>query len=225
MGQGYFVTGTDTGVGKTLVSCAMLRAFAANGKSTVGMKPVAAGSEGGRWSDVDSLVSASSVRAPAKLVNPYAFEPAIAPHISAELAGVRIEIDVISRAYSELARRAEVVIVEGVGGFLVPLNARDTAADLARCLGLPVVLVVGMRLGCLNHALLTRAQIDACGLRCAGWVANTIVPDMPQVDANIRALEDRLGSPLLGAVPFQRDPGPEGVSRLLRLENLIEATA
>lgn len=225
MGQGFFVTGTDTGVGKTLVSCALLRAFAASGKSTVGMKPVAAGSEGGRWSDVDALMSASSVRAPANLVNPYAFEPAIAPHIAAELAGARIEIDVVVRAYGELERRAEMVIVEGVGGFLVPLNARDTAADLARRLGLPVVLVVGMRLGCLNHALLTRAQIDACGLRCAGWVANAVVPDMPQLDANVRALADRLGCPLLGVVPFQRAPGPEGVSRLLRLGNLIEATA
>jgi dethiobiotin synthetase len=225
VGQGFFVTGTDTGVGKTLVSCALLRAFAASGRSTVGMKPVAAGSERGRWPDVDALVSASSVRAPAKFVNPYAFEPAIAPHIAAALAGTRIDIDAIARAYGELARCAEVAIVEGVGGFLVPLNAHDTAADLARRLRLPVVLVVGMRLGCLNHALLTRAQIDACGLRCAGWVANGIASGMPQLDANIHALEDRLDCPLLGAVPFQRDPEPEGVSRLLDLERLIEATA
>lgn len=225
MGQGFFVTGTDTGVGKTLVSCALLRAFTVSGRSTVGMKPVAAGSEGGRWPDVDALVSASSVRAPAKFVNPYAFEPALAPHIAAELVGARIEIEVIVRAYGELARCAEVAIVEGVGGFLVPLNAHDTTADLARRLRLPVVLVVGMRLGCLNHALLTRAQIDACGLRCAGWVANGIASDMAQLDANIHALEDRLDCPLLGTVPFQRDPEPEGVSHLLRLENLIEATA
>jgi dethiobiotin synthetase len=165
------------------------------------------------------------VRAPVNLANSYAFAPAIAPHIAADLAGVRIEIETIGRAYEELRRRAEVVVVEGVGGFLVPLNSRDTGADLARRLALPVVLVVGMRLGCLNHALLTRAQIQARGLRCAGWVGNCIARDMPHLDANIRALEERLDCPLLGAVPFLRDPRPESVARLLDLETLIEATA
>lgn len=223
MAQGFFVTGTDTGVGKTLVACALLRSFAGAGKSALGMKPVAAGSEAGHWPDVEALADASTVRAPVDLANPYAFEPAIAPHIAAELAGVRIEIETIARAYEDLRRRAEVIVVEGVGGFLVPLNAADTASDLARRLALPVVLVVGMRLGCLNHALLTRAQIETCGLRCAGWVANCIVPDMPQLDANIRALEERLDCPRLGTVPFQRDPRPEGVARLLTLETLIEA--
>jgi dethiobiotin synthetase len=225
VGQGFFVTGTDSGVGKTLVACALLRAFADAGKSAVGMKPVSAGSESGRWADVEALAGASSVRAPANLANSYAFAPAIAPHIAADLAGVRIEIETIGRAYEELCRRAEVVVVEGVGGFLVPLNSRDTGADLARRLALPVVLVVGMRLGCLNHALLTRAQIQAGGLRCAGWVGNCIAHDMPHLDANIRALEERLDCPLLGAVPFLRDPRPESVARLLDLETLIEATA
>lgn len=224
MSQGFFVTGTDTGVGKTLVACALLRAFAGAGKSAVGMKPVAAGSEAGLWADVEALASASSVRAPTSLANPYAFEPAIAPHIAADLAGVRIEVETIVRAYEELRRRAEIVVVEGVGGFLVPLNARDTGADLASRLALPVVLVVGMRLGCLNHALLTRAQIETCGLRCAGWVANCIVPDMPHLNANIRALEEQLDCPRLGTVPFQRDPRPEILARLLALETLIEAT-
>jgi dethiobiotin synthetase len=224
MGQGFFVTGTDTGVGKTLVACALLRAFARAGKSAVGMKPVAAGSEGGRWPDVQALAGASAVRAPVDLANPYAFEPAIAPHIAADRAGVRIEIETIARAYEDLRRRAEVVVVEGIGGFLVPLNARDTGSDLARRLALPVVLVVGMRLGCLNHALLTRAQIETCGLRCAGWVANCIVPDMPHLDANIRALEERLDCQRLGTVPFQPDPRPESVARFLALEILIEAT-
>lgn len=224
MAQGFFVTGTDTGVGKTLVACALLQIFAGAGKSAVGMKPVAAGSEAGHWSDVEALAGASAVRAPADLANLYAFEPAIAPHIAADLAGVRIEIETIARAFEDLRRCAEVIVVEGIGGFLVPLNATDTGADLARRLALPVVLVVGMRLGCLNHALLTRAQIGACGLRCAGWVANCIVPDMPQLDANIRALEQRLGCPRLGTVPFQRDPGPGSVARFLALETLIEAT-
>jgi dethiobiotin synthetase len=223
--SGLFVTGTDTGVGKTLVACALLHALASTGRSVTGMKPVAAGGEGGRWADVDALLEASTVRAPAKLVNPYAFEPAIAPHIAAELSGVKIEIETIARAYGELSRRAEIVVVEGVGGFLVPLGPRDTAADLARRLGLPVVLVVGMRLGCLNHALLTRRQIAASGLRCAGWVANSIVPDMPQREANIRALEERLESPLLGVLPFVRDPRPRDAAQLLALEPLTEAMA
>ena len=223
--RGYFVTGTDTGVGKTLVACALLRALAASGKSVIGMKPVAAGSEAGRWADVDALAGASSVAAPAKLVNPYPFDPAIAPHIAAANAGVRIDIETIARAYEELSRRAQIVVVEGVGGFLVPLNEGDTAADLARRLALPVVLVVGMRLGCLNHALLTSAQIEAAGLRCAGWVANCIAPNMEQLSANIDSLRDRLDFPLLGVVPFQRNPVPARSAGLLSLDSLAEAQA
>lgn len=225
MPRGYFVTGTDTGVGKTLVACALLRALAATGKAVIGMKPVAAGSEGGRWMDVDALAAASSVTAPAKLVNPYAFEAPVAPHIAAAIAGARIDVETVARAHEELLRRAQVVVVEGVGGFLVPLNERDTVADLARRLALPVVLVVGMRLGCLNHALLTSAQIEAADLRCAGWVANCIAPDMEQLNANIDSLKERLDFPLLGVVPFQRDPVPARIARLLSLDSLAEARA
>ena len=225
MGQGYFVTGTDTGVGKTLIACALLRAFARTGKSVVGMKPVAAGREGGRWADVEALAHASTVSARAQIVNPYALEPAIAPHIAAELAGLEIGLEPIAHAYEELSRLADVVVVEGVGGFLVPLNAAQTGADLAMRLGLPMVLVVGMRLGCLNHALLTRRQLEASGLRCAGWVANCIFPDMPHLDGNIRALEQRLDCPLLGVVPFLREPTPAGVAGLLSFDALIESAA
>lgn len=225
MPRGFFVTGTDTGVGKTLVACALLRALASNGRSVIGMKPVAAGSDGGRWPDVDALAGASSVSAPAKLVNPYAFEPAIAPHIAAAIAGTRIDVDAIARAYDELSRRAQIVVVEGVGGFVVPLNERETTADLAQRLALPVVLVVGMRLGCLNHALLTSSRIEAAGLRCAGWVANCIVPDMAHLNANIDALKQRLGCPLMGVVPFERDPAAARVARLLAVESLAEAPA
>ncbi len=225
MGQGYFVTGTDTGVGKTLIACALLRAFARTGKSVVGMKPVAAGREGGRWADVEALAHASTVSARAQIVNPYALEPAIAPHIAAELAGLEIGLEPIAHAYEELSRLADVVVVEGVGGFLVPLNAAQTGADLAMRLGLPMVLVVGMRLGCLNHALLTRRQLEASGLRCAGWVANCIFPDMPHLGGNIRALEQRLDCPLLGVVPFLREPTPAGVAGLLSFDALIESAA
>ena len=225
MGQGYFITGTDTGVGKTLIACALLRAFARTGKSVVGMKPVAAGREGGRWADVEALANASTVRARARIANPYAFKPAIAPHIAAELEGIEIDLEIIASAHDELLRLADIIVVEGAGGFLVPLNATQTGADLATRLGLPMVLVVGMRLGCLNHALLTRRQIEACGLRCAGWVANCIFPDMPHLDGNIRALEQRLDCPLLGVVPFLREPTAAGVAGLLSFDALIESAA
>jgi len=223
--RGFFVTGTDTGVGKTLVACALLTAFAQAGKSVAGMKPVAAGREAGRWADVEALAQASTVSASPRIVNPYAFEPAIAPHIAAQMAGVEIKLEPIARAYEELSRLADVIVVEGAGGFLVPLNATQTGAELAKRLGLPIVLVVGMRLGCLNHALLTRRQVEAAGLSCAGWVANCILPDMPHLDHNIRALEQRLACPLLGVVPFLREPTPAGVAGLLSFDALIESAA
>ncbi len=225
MARGFFVTGTDTGVGKTLIACALLQGFAAAGRTVVGMKPVAAGCERGRSADVEALRRASTVPVEPGLANSYAFEPAIAPHIAAERAGGRIDVERIVKAYAELARRAEVVIVEGVGGFLVPLNERETSADLAARLGLPVVLVVGMRLGCLNHALLTRRQIDASGLRCAGWVANCAFPGFAELQANIRALEARLGSPLLGAVPHLPGADPLPAAEFLSLGPLAEASA
>jgi dethiobiotin synthetase len=223
--QGVFVTGTDTGVGKTMVACALLRAFAAAGRPAVGMKPVAAGLDKGRSADVEALRQESAIQAPAKLVNPFAFEPPIAPHIAAALAGVEINIEAIAAACSELSRLAEVVVVEGVGGFLVPLNARQTGADLAQRLGFPVLLVVGMRLGCLNHALLTRRMIDSQGLRCAGWVANCIDGNMDRVGENIRALDERLACPKLGVVPFMRDPTPEDVARHLDFQPLLAGTS
>jgi dethiobiotin synthetase len=201
--QGFFVTGTDTGVGKTLVSCALLHAYAAQGLRTVGMKPVAAGCDtAGDNEDVTALMAAASIAAPAALVNPYRFAPPIAPHLAAAEAGVDITLTRIADAYSALATLADVVIVEGVGGFCVPLNARESTADLAVRLGLPVILVVGLRLGCLNHALLTAEAVCARGLTLAGWVANAIDPAMAQVEANVRALQDRLGARLVARLPF-----------------------
>jgi dethiobiotin synthetase len=221
MASGLFVTGTDTGVGKTLIACALLQAITSAGRSSVGMKPVAAGREGGRFHDVEALVAAGSVRAPGNLVNPYAFEPPIAPHIAARQAGVAIDIVTIVHAYEALSRLADVVVVEGAGGFMIPLNAGQTSADLARELGLPVVLVVGMRLGCLNHALLTQQAIADCGLVCAGWVANCILPDMPFLEDNIGALDERIASPLLGIVPNQRDATPRQAAQHLAIAPLL----
>jgi dethiobiotin synthetase len=221
MKQGIFVTGTDTGVGKTLISCALLHGYAASGKVVVGMKPVAAGCEPGpeglHCDDVARLRQASSVRAPRELVSPYAFEPPIAPHLGAEEAGVVIELEHIRRAYRALAELADVVVVEGVGGFRVPLNLHQDSADLASLLALPVVLVVGMRLGCLNHALLAAEAIAVRGLPLAGWVANRIDPEMSRFDASLDALQQRLGAPLLGVVPHEARPEPASVARNLLL--------
>ena len=204
--HGFFVTGTDTGVGKTLVACALLRAFAASGLRTVGMKPVAAGAQlhGARLvnEDVVALKAASSVAAPDELVNPYCFAPPIAPHIAAAQAGVAIDLERVRSAYRSLSQIADCVIVEGAGGFYVPLGPQVGTADLARALDLPVVMTVGLRLGCLNHALLTAEAVRACGLVLAGWVANEIVPDMPSASANVAALEERLNAPLIARIGF-----------------------
>jgi dethiobiotin synthetase len=215
----YFVTGTDTGVGKTLVSCALLHAFAVRGLRVVGMKPVACGSDDdGHNEDVRQLRTAGNVPASHGQISPYNFIPAIAPHIAARNAGVRIEFARIRNSYNELAAQADVVIIEGVGGFRVPLNETQDGADLAAELGLPVVLVVGMRLGCLNHALLTAAAIGASGLELAGWVANVVDENMAMLDENIAALEQRLGAPLLGVI--ERLPQPDAHAARLNIELL-----
>lgn len=221
MARGIFVTGTDTGVGKTLVSCALLHAYAAAGRIAVGMKPVAAGceetQEGLCCEDVTLLRQASSVQAPLELVNPYAFLPPVSPHIAAGEAGQVIDLEHIRRAYDALAGIADQVVVEGVGGFRVPLGKHADTADLARLLSLPVVLVVGMRLGCLNHALLAAESILSRGLRLAGWVANRIDPGMARVEANLESLQQRLDAPLLGVVAHVPQPDPTGVAQNLHL--------
>lgn len=217
----YFITGTDTGVGKTLISCALLHAFAAQGKRVVGMKPVAAGCDDDeQHADVKQLHAASNVLASKGQINPYCFSPAVAPHLAAQFAGVSISLERIATSFSELARQADVVIVEGAGGFLVPLNAHQDSADLVVQLELPVILVVGMRLGCLNHALLTVEAIAARGLRLAGWVANIVDERMAMLDGNIAALQQRIAAPLLGVIPYQTQPDARNVMDLLDLKAL-----
>ena len=205
MTTGYFVTGTDTGVGKTVVACALLKGFAAQGLRAVGMKPVAAGLEriDGelRHADVEAVRAAGNVDAPRDLINPYCFPEPIAPHIGAARAGMRIDADRIVRSFEELRAQADVVIVEGVGGFRVPLGGGYDTAALAARLALPVVLVVGMRLGCLNHALLTSEAMAARGLTLAGWVANHIDAGMQAADENVQALRAALPAPLLARIP------------------------
>ncbi|MBL8517097.1 MAG: dethiobiotin synthase [Betaproteobacteria bacterium] len=200
----FFITGTDTGVGKTVVTAGLVRALQVGGRRCVGMKPVAAGCElkDGVWrnEDVDQLLAAANVAVSADDINVYPLRAAIAPHIAAAQEGVAIDLANIRKAFAALTERADAVLVEGVGGFVVPLNDDADTADLAHELALPVILVVGLRLGCLNHALLTAEAIRARGLTLAGWVGNSIDATMPARDENIAALHARLAAPCLGIV-------------------------
>ena len=196
MKQAFFITGTDTGVGKTHVACKLIADYVAQGYNVVGMKPVAAGCElvDGEWvnEDVVKLEAASNVQAPREFTNPYSFKEAIAPHIAAKNAGVKIKIEKIVQAYHQLTSMADVVIVEGAGGFLVPLNQSENMADLAATLTIPIILVVGMKLGGINHSLLTAEAIKSRNLNLHGWVANLIDPDMPFLQENIQTITKQL---------------------------------
>lgn len=211
----YFITGTDTGVGKTFVTCALLHTLKAQSIAAIGMKPIAAGAEpspdGLQNEDIEALREASGVKLASEDLNCYLMAEAIAPHIAAANEDIDIDLDVIRQRFDQLTELADVVLVEGVGGFIVPLGDSINTADLAQDLDLPVILVVGMRLGCLNHALLTQEAILARGLTLAGWVANQIDPHMAELDANIEALEERIRAPLLGVIEWQKQPDAESV--------------
>lgn len=211
MSAGWFIAGTDTGVGKTHIACALVRALRARGESVAAMKPVASGAratpDGLRNDDVDALlVAAGMSRFDAAAINPYIFAPAIAPHIAARAAGVAIDLARIVETHAALAARYRYVVIEGAGGWRTPIN--DDAATLAavpRALGIPAVLVVGLRLGCLNHALLTAEAIAADGVRLAGWIGNALAADMPAMAENVATLKHRLRRPCLGLVPYNAD--------------------
>ena len=219
--RGYFITGTDTGVGKTAVTLGLMQLLQARGNTVVAMKPVAAGCEstpaGLRNDDALRLQQQASIELDYAQINPCAFAPAIAPHIAAEQAGVRIDIDYITNKYSELSCVSDCVIVEGVGGWLVPMNADETLADLALQLQLDVIMVVAIRLGCLNHALLTAAAITAAGCTLAGWVANQLPPALEGAQENINYLKSRLSVPLLGTLPIMPVASAGTVARNLSL--------
>ena len=213
-----FVTGTDTDVGKTVVTAGLLRAAARAGRSTLGIKPVAAGCErvDGQLRNDDALriQQEATVSLPYEVVNPVALEPAIAPHIAAAQAGVELRVAALADHCLGLASHdPDWMVVEGAGGWLVPLGARkrgekgETLADLAEALSAEVLLVVGMRLGCLSHALLTVADLTRRGLRLAGWVACCIDRDMSERAANRATLEERIDAPFLGEVPFVAESG------------------
>jgi dethiobiotin synthetase len=214
--RGVFVTGTDTGVGKTFVAAALLHALARRHPRVVGMKPVAAGAirHGDGWASEDALAlrAASTVAVDPELDNPVLLPDPMSPHIAARRADRVIDIAHLARCHGELARRADAVVVEGAGGFLVPLSDDETGADLAQALALPVVLVVGLRLGCLNHAALTAEAIRARGLVLAGWVANRIDPAMQAQDDNIAWLRRVLKAPLLADIAHQAAPDPRAIA-------------
>lgn len=201
-----FIAGTDTGVGKTLVSAALLVALRNLGYRAVGMKPIAAGAEwsDGRWvnEDVELLRGASAVDVPPGLSCPFVFKEAIAPHIAAERKGTKIEIPVIVEACRALSAMSDMVVVEGAGGLLVPIDSRADMADVVSALNMPVILVVGMRLGCINHALLTLNAMRGRGLKLAGWIANRLDPDMAVYEENILALRQRIDAPMLAEIPY-----------------------
>lgn len=211
MSTSYFITGTDTDAGKTFVTALMLRTLAASGERAVGLKPIASGFEltQGAWrnSDVEQLAAASSCSLPAERVNRYGFKPAIAPHIAAAMQSTELDFDLIADDVQYAQKRADWVLVEGVGGWEVPLSMLNKSssasiAGLAAKLDLPVIMVVGMRLGCLNHALLTARAIQASGQRLAGWVANNITPNFDYATENRDTLAARMAAPLLFEVPF-----------------------
>jgi len=225
----FFVTGTDTEVGKTLVSTALLHSLVQRGWKSIGMKPVASGAflRDGVWcnDDVLALQAASNVNASAHLINPYLFKLPVAPHIAAQQENQQIKLATILDCYQQLTAQADATIVEGVGGFRVPFNANEDSADMAQQLNLPVVLVVGMRLGCISQALLTMEAIRARGLTIAGWVANSVQGEMEHFVENVHALQERLGkqmnAPLLGCIPCLKNPTAALAATYLDLTEVI----
>jgi dethiobiotin synthetase len=206
----YFITGTDTGVGKTWATLALMKALQNKGEAVVGMKPVASGcqntSEGLRNDDAVRILKQSSSRGDQtikyKTVNPYAFEQVIAPHIAAELAGIVIDIEKIAGEFNTLKKEADTVVVEGVGGWCVPLGDHTMLADLVNRLGLPVILVIGLRLGCINHTLSTVRAIEADGAKIHGWITSQLVPDYASLKQTMTTLQTRIDAPLLGRLPY-----------------------
>lgn len=219
MSRGWFVTGTDTGIGKSLASATLLHALRARGLRAVGMKPLASGCErtpeGWRNEDALALQAASDPCPLYEDVNPYALPAPLAPELAAADAGVTVSLSPIRAAFARLAGQADAVVVEGVGGWAAPLSADLDQRDLVRALDLPVLLVVGLRLGCISHARLTARAIEADGLRLAGWIANDIDPAMARADDNFTLLRHRLSVPCWGRLPFHESPDPAKLAHLL----------
>jgi dethiobiotin synthetase len=225
--SGIFVTGTDTDCGKTQVALGLMAALQDRGLKVLGMKPIASGCQTGqdglRSADALALLAQGSHQVPYALVNPYALAPPIAPHIAAGEAGLTIDLAPIVAAYRALAGQADWVIVEGVGGWRVPLGPTLSVSDLPLAMDLPVVMVTGLRLGCINHSLLTAESVRARGASLAGWVANHIDPDMLAREQNLATLAALIDAPCLGVVPHLADPTPERIAAYLKVERLLAA--
>ncbi len=224
--RGLFITGTDTGVGKTRVATGLVRACVRAGLQTVGMKPVASGGvktpDGLRNEDALALQAAANMPRPYEQVNPYSFEPPIAPHLAAAEAGLIIELPRILSAFTPLCVGADMAVVEGVGGWQVPLSGSFGVPDLARALALPVILVVGLRLGCLNHALLSARAIRDDGLRLAGWVANGIDPQFERREGNLATLKRAIHAPLLADITWQPGLSADGFADKLDQRGFLQ---
>ncbi len=225
MSQAYFIAGTDTDVGKTTIAAGLLHAARQLGLSTLAAKPVASGcvvtAKGLHNSDALALIDESSVKLSYEAVNPFAFEPAIAPHVAAREAGVALSVPALRDAMQQvLAQHADFTLIEGAGGWRVPLSDHANLSDLAIALKLPVILVVGVRLGCINHALLSAEAIARDGLQLAGWVANIVDPRTSRLEENLSSLAERLPAPCLGRVPWLKQAGADAVAAHLQLDLL-----
>jgi dethiobiotin synthetase len=224
MERGFFITGTDTGCGKTEITLGLMHELQQQGESVLGMKPVASGAhptaEGLRNEDALRIQNQCSRQIPYEWVNPFVYEPPIAPHLAAEKSRHPIDLLTVIEGFTHLRGMADRVLVEGVGGWSVPLDHESTVGDLARRLKLPVILVVGLRLGCINHALLSEACIRQSGARLLGWIANQVEPGMDAREGNLSTLRQRLSAPCLGVVPWQECPTPEGIGGYLDIGSL-----
>lgn len=224
LANGFFITGTDTEVGKTLVAGALIQKMRAQGIHALGFKPVVAGTyqdHDGKIlnEDLETLRLASQLRPEELVLCPYVFEMPIAPHIASGKQGINLELKIMMDAYEQIRSQAEAVIVEGAGGFLVPINTAEYLSDLAQKLDLPIIMVIGMRLGCINHALLTEEAISSRQLKIAGWVANTLSSEMPFLEENVKYLQSNLKSPLLGVIPTL----PEALQKQMNAPYSLEA--
>ncbi|NEV60875.1 dethiobiotin synthase [Thiorhodococcus minor] len=221
---GIFVTGTDTGCGKTEISLGLMSALQSRGLRVLGMKPVASGCEPGpdglRNADAERIRAQGCCDAPYGVVNPFAFSPPIAPHIAAGQTGTEISMVSIRTAFGALSDEADLVVVEGVGGWRVPLGPELWLSDIPQRLDLPVILVVGLKLGCLNHAILTVESIQRAGIKLAGWIANQVEPDMLERDANLATLGALIEAPCIGTIPWLAEPAPHEIADHLQLEQL-----
>jgi len=221
MMNGLFITGTDTNCGKTEITLGLMQLLQNQGQMVLGMKPIASGgistAEGLRNEDALKIQAQGSIQVPYSELNPYIFEPPIAPHLAAIQAGETIDLNVISTHFMSLQVQADHVIVEGIGGWRVPFNNQQSAADFTCMLKMPVILVVGLKLGCINHALLSAESIQASGAQLAGWVANEIEPNMSAINENIATLKATIAAPCLGTVPYMSTPSTTAIAEGLEL--------